>query len=551
MSEEKVDISNDKIDTTYVSHEIGSTFSKDKVDEDFYLQEPDIHTRMFYAQRFIETQYEDIKSEKYFQRWNDFIFKSLKINSLNDNGVEYPKWENNNLSMRTGHWLVGVGLVTSEIMGAYLVPNSMSMLGFVPSNILLVVFFFVTIFSGGVIWWVFLLFDSPEYPVKTFADLAYIIGGQPFKQIVIFLQLIAVILSTGTIVIAAAQCAIILRTDRMCWVGLMALIAGLMMCISSIKKLSVIGKYCLVVSFCNYINLFVQLGYIGNDPPNWENAMSLLGVPQGAIETFAIVPGQSLMNRVVSVSNLSFVFAGSIVFPEVISEMKKPWEFWKSMCTAQSFILGIYLIYGNFIYAHQGQFSNVPAVFGVSDENALKGLGFMTFITSFIQGIFYGHIACKIIYKNYIPIFNKSIKLNSKSGMIVWIGVVIITWIAIFVIGAGVPQVGAVSSFTSALTMIPLTFVIPFILHISALYIATNENSIVDYKPFEPVTSHTSLVQFWKNGYSKYWLLSIFYAGLCLASLSLSGMGLWASVEYMKYIFSSTSADSFSCVSPV
>lgn len=515
-------------------------------------EQPDTHTRMFYAQRFIEAQYQYVSNEgKTFRFWNDFIFRSLKLESLNDNGMQYPKWTNNNLSTRTTHWIVCVGIVTSEIMGAYLVPNSISMLGYVPSNITLVICCFVTLFSGGVIWWVFLLFDSPEYPVKTFADLAYIIGGNPCKQGVIFLQLIATLLSSATILISAAECVIILRTTRMCWVGLMVLLAGVMMICSSVKTLSNLGKYCLVVSACNYVNLFVQLGFIGHSEPNWENAESILGIPRTAIFTYGITPGQSLVDRVVAVTNISFVFAGSIVFPEVISEMRRPWEFWKSMIVAQSIILIVYLIYGNYIYSNQGQFSNSPAVFGVSNISAMKGLSFMTFITGFIQNIFYGHISCKIVYKNYMPMIIKTIKLESKRGLLLWTLTVFLVWVVIFVIGAGVPQVSAVSAFTSSLTMIPLTYVIPFLLHLFSLFRLANENHILNFVPLQTEISNLQFVEYVKCGIKKYWLITGFYTGLCFAALAFSGMGLWASVEYIKYIFDVTNATSFSCLSPI
>lgn len=524
----------------------------EQTNEKWKLEEPDIHTRMFYAQRSIDSQYQDIsQGKRSFKYWNDIIYKSLKISTLEDKGENYPTWVNNNLSTRTTHWIVCVGLVTSEIMGAYLVPNSMSMLGYVPSNIMLIVFFFVTICAGGVIWWAFLLFDSPEYPVKTFADLAYIVGGQTSKQIVIFLQLIATLLSSATILISAAECVIILRADRMCWVGLMVLLAGVMMVLSHLKTLSSLGKYCLVVSAFNYINLFVQLGFIGHSEPNWDNAASVLGILKGPIETFGITPGQSLMNRVVAVTNISFVFAGSIVFPEVISEMRRPWEFWKSMCLAQCIIVIVYLIYGNYIYSYQGQFSNSPAVFGISNMKALKGLSFMTFVTGFVQNIFYGHISCKIVYKNYMPLVVKNIVFKSKRGLIFWSMTVFLVWIIIFVIGAGVPQVSAVSAFTSSLTMIPLTYIIPFMVHLLALYRLANENNIESFVPLNNHFSKPSLMDYIKCGYKKYWLITNFYLIFCLASLSFSGMGLWASVEYIKYIFNVTNATSFSCTSPI
>ncbi|KAG0690276.1 hypothetical protein C6P40_003390 [Pichia californica] len=551
-NKEKLDIYVNSIQQAS-ENELSTNEVKTEANELWMFDEPDIHTRMFYAQRSIEAQYNEIsKNNNNFKIWNNLIFKSLKIESLNDNGIEYPKWVNNNLSIRTTHWIIGVGLVTSEIMGAYLVPNSISMLGYIPSNIMLVIFFLVTIAAGGSIWWVFLLFDSPEYPVKTFADLAYIVGGQTCKQIVIFLQLIATLLSSATILISAAECVIILRSNRMCWVGLMILLAGIMMILSHIKSLSSLGKYCLIISFFYYINLFVQLGYIGHSEPNWGNALSVLGIEKGIIETFGITPDQSLMNKVVAICNISFVFAGSIVFPEVISEMRRPWEFWKSMCLAQILILVVYLIYGNYIYSYQGQFSNSPAVFGISNINALKGLSFMTFITGFIQNIFYGHISCKIVYKNYMPLIFKTIKFKSKRGLLLWSITVLIVWIIIFIIGAGVPQVSAVSAFTSALTMIPLTYIIPFLVHLFALYKMANENNIKDFIPLKGSDiNKPSIIEYIKCGYKKYWFITNFYIIFCLASISFSGLGLWASVEYIKYIFNVTDATSFSCTSPI
>lgn len=557
-SKEERNSSSSTLDAKFITHGVylnkkESTFMNPDVSTDMikYL-EPDIVTRMFYAQRYIEKQYEYMKKHdgmfKFVDHW---LFKTLKINSLSETGDEYPKWENRNLSKRTTNWIVCVGLVTAEIMGAYLLPNSVSMLGYVPSNIMLIIFFCLTVVSGGIIWWVFMLLDSPEFPVKTFADIAYFIGGQPLKQLVILLQLIATILTCAVIIISGAQCVIILRDERMCWVGLLLLLSGLMMLFSLIKKLSIIGKYCLVITFINYIALFVQLGYIGHSEPNWKNALALLGIEQGTIETYAITPAIPLVYRVVAIANISYVFAGSVVFPEVISELKRPWEFWKSLIVAEGLILIVYLIFGNYIYAYQGQFSNSPSVFGVSDLKAMKGLSFIMFITCFCQSLVFGHVSCKIVYKNYIPIIIKTIKFDSKTGLLLWVIVVFLVWLSIFLIGAGVPQVSAVSAFTSALTMTPLTYVIPFLIHLYMLYKIENLSFVKEFVPFE---SKIEAIKFWKfvgNGNKKYWFVSFIYIAISLGAMALLGMGLWASVEYMKHLFAVTDATSFSCKSPI
>lgn len=537
-----------------VNIELGDVDSFQESFENLAYKNPDTTTRMFYAQRYIEKQYQEVNNESsFFRHWNNLIMKSLKIESLEPKNDTYPKWKNDDLSIRTSHWFICAGLLTSEIMGAYLVPNSIAMLGYTPSNIMLTLCFLLTLAAGGITWWIFLLFDSPEYPIKTFADIAYILGGETCKQLVILLQIIAMILTAATSLIGAAEAVIILRAERVCWVGVLILIVGVQAIFGHIKQLSNLGKYCVFVSFCNYVNLFVQLGYVNGSEPNWENAKNLLGLDKAPIVTFGIIQDQTLVNKVVAISNISYVFAGSVVFPEIISELRRPWDFWKSMVSAQSLIYSTYMIYGNFYYANQGQFANAPAVFGISNTKALKGLSFVTFLTGFIQGIFFGHLSSKITYKNYLPLIFSRLKFNSKKGLFLWCATVITIWIIILIISAGVPQVSAVSSFTSALTMIPLTYVIPYLFHTWTLFIKTNAEYIQHYDTCQLSTSarNVPLKTFISRGFRKHWKLSIFYLSLSLASLSFSGLGLYGSVEYMKVIFDTTAATSFSCSSPI
>lgn len=525
----------------------------ESVDENLAYREPDVATRLFYAQRYIEKQYDEVSHEGGLLRgWNKMIMRSLKIQSLEPKTNDYPTWNNEDLSLRTSNWIVCAGLLTSEIMGAYLVPNSVAMIGYAPSNVMLSVCFLLTLAAGGITWWMFMLFDSPEYPIKTFADIAYILGGNFCKQTVIFLQIIAMVLTAATSLIGATEAIVILRSERVCWVGLLVLIVGLQTIFGHIRQLSNLGKYCVFVSICNYINLFVQLGYVGGGAePNWENAKNLLGLNKAPIMTYGITPNQTLVDKIVAISNISYVFAGSVVFPEIISELRRPWDFWKSMISAQSVIFCTYMIYGNFYYANQGQFANSPAVFGISNTKALKGLSFITFLTGFIQGIFYGHLSSKITYKNYLPLIFKRLKFHSKTGLLLWSATVLLIWVAIFVIAAGVPQVSAVSSFTSALTMIPLTYVIPYVFHMLTLFIKSNAEHI-EYNPSSLVASQKpSPKKFISRGFKENWSISVFYILVSLASLSFSGLGLYGSVEYMKIIFDSTPATSFSCTSPI
>ncbi|KAG7832667.1 hypothetical protein KL943_004608 [Ogataea angusta] len=460
-------------------------------------------TRLFYAQRFIEKQYEEVKHEAHLHWWNQWIFRSLKIQSLEPTS-DYTTWRDDSLGERNSHWLACAGLLTTEIMGAMLVPQSMSYLGYVPGNIMLFVFFGFALVAGGLVWWLFIFFDSPEYPVRTFADIAELLGGKTWRHAVI----------------------------------------------GHLKQLKQLGNLCVWISVINYICLFAQLGFFKE--PNWDNAKAVLGLDRGDVHSYAVAP-QDFVSRLVSVTSLSYVFAGLLVFPEILAEMRRPWDFWKSMLLAQVCILATYLLYGNYVYAKQGQFSNSPAALGIANVAALRGFGFVTFITGFVQATFYGHLSAKVFYKNYLPDIFRNLRLNSVRGTLLWSATVCLIWVVIFLISAGVPNVMAVAAFTSALTMIPLTYMLPYLFNVWTLCVKTNAENIIFYDAAAMKTEgyEHKLKKYIKAGIRAHKRHSgVFLSILVLASV-FAVMGIAGSIGYMVYVFANTSAQSFSCKSPI
>ncbi|KAH3667503.1 hypothetical protein OGAPHI_003152 [Ogataea philodendri] len=529
---------------------VSKTIHEVSVEEVSSSKSSPIVKRLFYAQRYIEHQYSQVKHQQKFSWWNRFIYGSLKIESLVLRSEDYPTWSDDALSIRNSHWLSCAGLITTEIMGALLVPQGVSYLGYVPGNIMLVVFFSFTLVAGGIIWWLFLLFDSPEFPVKTFADIAELLGGKIFRETIIFLQMVAMILTAATIVIGAVEGLEIMRTERVCFTGLILLICGVQAACGHLKSLSKLGIICIAISILNYVCLFAQLGYFGE--PNWENAKSVLGVDRGTVHAYAVAH-QGFVAQLVSVTSLSYVFAGCLVFPEILSEMKRPWDFWKSMLLAQSCILVIYLLYGNFVYAKQGQFTNSPAVLGISDTAALRGFAMVTFLTGYTQGTFYGHLSAKVCYKNYLPRLVRNLRFQSLRGTLLWSATVICVWVVVFVISAGVPNVMAVAAFTSALTMIPLTYVFPYLLNLWAVFVKASVENIGHYDPATGETHEyeAKFKQLFKNGYKSHrWQTWVLLSISAVASI-FAVMGIAGSIGYMVFVFSSTAARSFSCKSPI
>ena len=54
-----------------------------------------------------------------------------------------------------------------------------------------------------------------------------------------------------------------------------------------------------------------------------------------------------------------YSYGGAMLFLEFMSEMKRPFDFWKGMICAQTFIYFCYMLFGLFVYSYQGQFTIV------------------------------------------------------------------------------------------------------------------------------------------------------------------------------------------------
>lgn len=461
----------------------------DNLSDQYVTENPEIETIMFYAQRDIEDQYEKTSNEsRFFKNFYKIIYNSLKIDKLsldnvindspNANSIyDYPKRTKAELIMKTTTWYAASGLITTEIMGAAFVPWGMGVVGYVPSNIMLVVYCILAVIAGFLIWWAFVMLDSPQYPIRTFADIGGIVFGDWCKYTIISMQLLFLIFTAGIITTACAQGLEIMRDERVCYVGLILLLSGVLYIFGQLREVNYIAKICIFAAIINYIGMFVQMKYLFEYPPNYANAETLLAIDKGPIIVTGVASG-NVIGKFAAMTSLAYVFCGSIVFPEIISELKRPWDFWKGAFLAQAVILIIYLIYGNVIYSRQGQFSITPAVFGISVPSALKGLSFVTFICGFCQALFYGNISSKVAYNNFVIELLNGPEIREGKGWLYWIGVTFIVWLIVFLIGAGIPQVSTVGTLISALVGIPITFGIPFIFHLAILYHKLNiENS--------------------------------------------------------------------------
>jgi ABC-type Fe3+ transport system permease subunit len=87
-----------------------------------------------------------------------------------------------------------------------------------------------------------------------------------------------------------------------------------------------------------------------------------------------------------------------MIFPEILAEMRRPWDFWKGMVCAQTLIFVAYLMYGVFVYAYQGQYTLPLAYQGVSRYSWQTIGNVFALVTGTIAAGLYGNIGIKVAY---------------------------------------------------------------------------------------------------------------------------------------------------------
>lgn len=95
--------------------------------------------------------------------------------------------------------------------------------------------------------------------------------------------------------------------------------------------------------------MFITIGFVSSSPPNYAAALASYNTPEGPVETSAFV-SLPLESRINGIMNMVFAYGGAMIFVDFLSEMRRPWDFWKAMSCAQMLIGGVYMMFGMVVY---------------------------------------------------------------------------------------------------------------------------------------------------------------------------------------------------------
>lgn len=401
--------------------------------------------------------------------------------------------------------------------------------------------------------------DSDKYPVKNYGDLAYRIYGNWARYICNVLQSGQFFLNVTLLIIGNGQgIAQISQTGdankaALCFVACLVIFTVAGMIMGQVRTLQKFGYLANVAVWMNLFIIFMTMAIVSNSSPNYKAVFATYAIPQGPVVTSAGVPaGLNLRDNINGLMQAVFSYGGATLFCELMAEMRRPYDFWKGMIFAETFIFLCYIIFGLVVYAYQGQFAFNPAYQGI-DPYAWQTVGnILSLLSGLIAACLYGNIGVKVLYYNLGRGLLGFPALETKKGKYIWVIFVPLYWGLAFIIGAAVPQISYLSAFVGAAMILQFSYTFPPILMVGYNVM---KDSMVEGDSFDPNTGtlvrsdhgmtrwvRGFKVQFWENSWNV-----IYFLGSCVTAI----LGIYASIYSMHEAYSMAGAiKSFSCDSP-
>ncbi|GAA5957433.1 hypothetical protein JCM8115_006988 [Rhodotorula mucilaginosa] len=462
-------------------------------------------------------------------------------------------------ALRVAGWATIFYLITTDILGPFNAPYAIASMGLGPGIALYVIFGIVAFITGCMLNNQFLHLDSIRYPVRTFGDLGGRLFGTWMRHLCSFLQAIQLILNVGLIQLSNGQgvAQIAAGHGGICFSVAVAIWCWLGIIVGQIRTLRGLGLFANAAVWINLLIIILSMAFIAHSPPNYAAAKAAYGIDQGPVEVVAVV-NQPVFSQVNGLMNMVFAYGGAMIFPELMTEMRRPHDFIRGMALAQGLIIVCYLVYGIYVYAMQGQFTLALAYQGVS-KYAWQTVGnVLALITGAIAAALYGNIGLKVLYINIVENTFKGPPLMSKKGRLVWGVAVILFWGVAYVIGSAIPSVGTLSGLVAAICIFQFTYTFPPLFQLA---LEMHKDAIRGDEGFQTAGVRPRQIDTWRQasrwrraifgGSTKSTILKFVYFVFFLAALATAGLGMWASGTDLRDALKTGVATSFGCTAPV
>lgn len=323
--------------------------------------------------------------------------------------------------------------------------------------------------------------------------------------------------------------------------------------IRTLRRLAWVANFAI---WLNAFTIFAIMGVVANSGVLETAALkanaSFRILPNEPITTTAgLRPNLPFTVAVTGVMAAVYSFGGAILFVEFISEMTRPFDFWKALICAEAFIYALYLVFGLFVYAHQGQYTFNPTYQGLAPYAWHAAVNAIQLVTSCVATLLYANIGLKVAFNNIFISLLGAPHLGTRGGKILWACVVPVYWSLAFVIATAIPQVSNLGGLIAAVCVLQFSFTFPPVMMVGY---NVQKDAMLPGDGWDPtmgrvVRQDGGWVRLWR-GYKKRVAVNLFNSVLFLASGTLAVLGIYSAIVQIIGYYSLGASSSFSCSSP-
>lgn len=267
------------------------------------------------------------------------------------------------------------------------------------------------------------------------ADAGYVFGGRIGRETLYIIFSIFMVFCTASAIVGVSTALNAMSSHGACTAVFTAVaaIAGFLLgSIRTLNKVSWVGWAGITSIIASVIILTVSVGI--QDRPseapqtgNWDKGFQVIGNP-------SFTEAMSAINIILFSSSATPMYFG------VVSEMRDPRQYTKSMAASLTFLTCVYLVIGSVVYHFCGQYVASPALgsAGLLMKKICYGIAFPGLLASLT---IFNHISAKHIFVRVLH-GSKHLTHNTKTHWATWLGCTAASTIVAYIIGSAIPIFG-------------------------------------------------------------------------------------------------------------
>ncbi|KAL4927670.1 putative amino acid transporter (Mtr) [Aspergillus undulatus] len=340
-------------------------------------------------------------------------------------------------------WLGTVALMmkTQIGLGVLSIPAAFDTLGLIPGLIVMLVIAAITTWSDYMIG----AFKLKHRQVYSIADAGGLMFGRIGKAFFEFVYILYWIFVAGSGMLSVSIGLNAVSTHAACTAIFVAVAAIIGFAFASIRTLGKMGFLAWGGLFCIITAILIVTIAVGVQERPAEAPIT----PGPWKSDFKIVGNPSFTEGITAVSSLIFAYCGTPAFFAIVSEMRNPRFYTRSLLCCQSGVTSIYITIGTVVYYYCSSYVASPALGSAGPTMKKVAYGFALpglIVTTFLVI----HLPAKIVFIRLLR-GSRHLSSNTPIHWVTWISCTAGITIIAYVIASAIPVFDGLVSLVGAL----------------------------------------------------------------------------------------------------